>query len=497
MAIRNTKLGGTNWVEEGLKPLSDLNDTFDATIDKADEANTGFAELALKNLKDNNIFTNGGTMAADEYTDSTGLNDTVNTGSSTAVFDTDGYVLPYTSSADDTTYDPNSVSNPSYAFDRNLSTIAYTNVVSVSSTNKTLGKTFSERLVGNVKVIASAYVDNGSYDEGGRIELMTYNGSIWSSVATLANNLGVAGPGVFYAGVYNLNATVQGVAIKCSTSSTSSGSGVPHRCEWYELEHDFEYTTDKEVVCDTNTVELNSESESICLYNDAEFPTSGVSDNTPDTEAHGVNLNTNLNNTNKFGFQFKPKVDCFLFAAAMDENCYLMDTFQVYKGESFSSAELIDTGVKQAANDLIWGPYNALFNMVYLKADEYYWVSSKRTTSGSSRYNSVNATFPIIKTNIDITKGLYSGSESTVRLGNYVSLKIIPGTTADPDLTGASFDVTDGVTTINFPIDKTTNKTDIKPRGALTDGPITIKHKISTTNTQATPKAKAWGCKII
>lgn len=89
MAIRNTLLGGTDYAEEGLKP-SDINGTFDATLNYTGK---GIAQNAFSTIKAAGAFTNEDSLAADRFTDADGVNNTVNTGSSTAVFDTDNYSL--------------------------------------------------------------------------------------------------------------------------------------------------------------------------------------------------------------------------------------------------------------------------------------------------------------------------------------------------------------------------------------------------------------------
>lgn len=82
MGIRNNKLGGTDWGEEGLRPTTDLNPTIDAVIDQ----NIPDAELAVRTLQSNNIFTNGPNLVVDEMTDSNGTINTINTGSSTTLY---------------------------------------------------------------------------------------------------------------------------------------------------------------------------------------------------------------------------------------------------------------------------------------------------------------------------------------------------------------------------------------------------------------------------
>jgi len=49
MAIKNTKLGGTDWVSTDRAYYNDLNDTFDATITKMDEKNSPMQETIIEN----------------------------------------------------------------------------------------------------------------------------------------------------------------------------------------------------------------------------------------------------------------------------------------------------------------------------------------------------------------------------------------------------------------------------------------------------------------
>lgn len=60
---------------------------------QTDNLGAGVAQNAYQTLQANNVFDNKDQLAADEFTDSNGTNNTVNTGSSTSVFDTNKYVL--------------------------------------------------------------------------------------------------------------------------------------------------------------------------------------------------------------------------------------------------------------------------------------------------------------------------------------------------------------------------------------------------------------------
>lgn len=83
MAIKNNKLGGTDWGEEALKPTVDLNPTINALIDFAGK---GLAQQTYQTIKQSGSFTNEDFLGADRFTDSNGVNNTINTGSSTAFY---------------------------------------------------------------------------------------------------------------------------------------------------------------------------------------------------------------------------------------------------------------------------------------------------------------------------------------------------------------------------------------------------------------------------
>ena len=97
MAIRNDKFkSGNDWGEEGLRPTTDLNPTINAVINLAAK---GQAQNAYQTLQANDVFDNKDFLAADEFVDTDGTNNTVNTGSTTADFDSvdgDEYYLSFT-----------------------------------------------------------------------------------------------------------------------------------------------------------------------------------------------------------------------------------------------------------------------------------------------------------------------------------------------------------------------------------------------------------------
>lgn len=108
----------------------------------------------------------------------------------------------------DTTYDPNSMTNASYFFDGNDATAA-----TRSAGVATLGKTFAAKLIGIIRI--KAQVSGGTTSS---LNLQSYNGSVWTTEVVLATS---SGGTASYDSYYQLNKTVQGIAINTSGNGTS------------------------------------------------------------------------------------------------------------------------------------------------------------------------------------------------------------------------------------------------------------------------------------
>jgi len=92
MVIVNNKFkSGTNRTTPTarIKPTNE-NDTDDAILNFA---GVGIAENAFRILQSNNIFTNGVYFVVDEFTDSSGINNTTNFDNNSALRSTDNYNL--------------------------------------------------------------------------------------------------------------------------------------------------------------------------------------------------------------------------------------------------------------------------------------------------------------------------------------------------------------------------------------------------------------------
>jgi len=84
MAIINTKLGGTNASDGNVLNAADLNDTFDKGLDGY---GTLMAQSAYQILQANDVFVNRDNLGTDEFVDSNGTNNTLDTGTTTAFYE--------------------------------------------------------------------------------------------------------------------------------------------------------------------------------------------------------------------------------------------------------------------------------------------------------------------------------------------------------------------------------------------------------------------------
>jgi len=177
----------------------------------------------IRMLQDRSIdFSKGGfDWFGDAYTDSNGRMNSVDTSLTTALYDTenDSYNSAINNeSASDTTHDPDSFTDPSNAFDGDLSTYATKTSVYDDGDHGLmleLGKTFSSKYIGvvYVKMYALLY-SSVSVATTCDIYLQTYDGSTWTTASHI-KSLSVASGGLndLSSFCYNIDDTVQGVRI--------------------------------------------------------------------------------------------------------------------------------------------------------------------------------------------------------------------------------------------------------------------------------------------
>lgn len=157
------------------------------------------------------------------YIDVNGRLNSVDTTNSTAWYSTEStkYLPKMTGGqSGDTTHDPDTFTSAANAFDDNDATSATKGsgphsggAVSVSVS---IGKTFTAKTIGYVRIKA-LITEGGSWTgtPTKTINLQTYNGSIWSTVASFATTVETA---------YPVNASVQGVRLNCTITGTAGGA---------------------------------------------------------------------------------------------------------------------------------------------------------------------------------------------------------------------------------------------------------------------------------
>jgi len=261
MAIRNNLIGGTDWVDGEVLYSVDLNDTIDRiAVIVTSSVSVGTAQLCYKHIVDDASFTNEEYLAADIFSDSDGLNDTVNTGSSTADYhyideqaggiDYAGkYVLNIvdTSSGDTDHYggSDSTWSDVSNAFDNDDATQSAHHDDRSGISDCYIGKTFSAKVVGVVRYKFTSSL-GGS---GGLLycKLQKYNGSVWSDVTTIFDLDSDDSSYHYETGSYTVNESVQGLRLYFNYNDSQT----EHRfTSVYSFEYGT-YITDKTVVAES------------------------------------------------------------------------------------------------------------------------------------------------------------------------------------------------------------------------------------------------------
>lgn len=220
---------------------------------------------------DTSVFINSQYSGADDFTDSNGVMNTVDTSASTAIYDTDNeqYIIGFTDEASgDTTHNPDSVTNPSNAFDGSDSTFADK---SIGTGEASLGKTFSSKRVSVLHFKSFMDVSEGAAASGNMSFIIeTFNGSTWDNVTTFNTAYSWGGGG----GSANkteerdiiINGDHQGVRIRLD----NTGSAVTSNARWYLIQYgDYDSTS----TVDTNTIINIGVPKSIVVFAERTEPT--------------------------------------------------------------------------------------------------------------------------------------------------------------------------------------------------------------------------------
>jgi len=231
----------------------------------ADEVIESMGRLESQNTNrilksDTSVFVNEGYSGADDFTDSNGVMNTIDTGTTTGLynFTSDFYALGFTDEASgDSTNDDDSFTNPENAFDGDDNTVA---TVSVGEgKTKTLGKTFSSK---NVSIINGKVGFTAGGSRVVTIKLQTYNGSTWSDVSTLYSGTSSTQTISF---INVLESDVQGVRISYFLFNAGGMTA-----QLYTLEYG-DYDSSSAV--ETNTIVNDIIPKSIVVYGETDIPT--------------------------------------------------------------------------------------------------------------------------------------------------------------------------------------------------------------------------------
>jgi hypothetical protein len=258
MAIRNSLLGGVDWVKEH-PTHQDLNQTNNAIIETALK---GQAQIPYSTLKSTGDWVNEGYLGADRFTTANGVNGTVNTGETTAFFDTNKYTL--TSLYFTETYSQGSWSATSTNF-----TLQGNNIVgetgkeyffsSITFNTQAGPGTVTVNIKKGTTVIATKTFSAGAggvttnFTKEDYTELIENGNTNW--------NINI---------VSQFNLQVISTAQNKTTGTIRFNSGV---FQGGMTLTKFDPTFEKNVICDTNISTLKGDEKLISIYTDTLIPT--------------------------------------------------------------------------------------------------------------------------------------------------------------------------------------------------------------------------------
>lgn len=227
------------WVDGDVLTADDLNDSFGGV-------SKGYAEQANKILKAAGAYENGDTTASENYTTSAGVNGTVNTGSTTSLFDTDSYVLPdfLQDEGDATEFSLTGTTTTTTAYDITFATeslleeviIEIKNTFNYSDTTHYIDFYYNDATSQTVTYTTGG--GNGTY-----VERTTANPQLAKVVTRVRYRVKLA---------YSSNRDIY-------LQNLSFFAGV--------------YLSTSDIVCDTNTITLDGTEKAIQIYSDHETPT--------------------------------------------------------------------------------------------------------------------------------------------------------------------------------------------------------------------------------
>ena len=222
MAVKNDKLGGTDWIDGDTLFAEDLNDTFDVVVERTTDDKSFILKNHARALINSSQLYSADTsdIYGEGYNVAAGRNGSVDTavGETTSYFFTDAYIGAGFDAINDTLQNPDSFSNPNNAFDGHDSTYAqYVDDSGSGAAEVTFGITFdSEKYVGPIRIRAlSQSRQTGSVSMTTAIYLQSYDGSTWSDEETLVTDTNTANlREIQYNSTTNLDSSVEGIRLR-------------------------------------------------------------------------------------------------------------------------------------------------------------------------------------------------------------------------------------------------------------------------------------------
>ena len=292
MAILNSKFkDGADRVFGSGGVSADENETDDVIIDFI---GCGIAQNAYQILQSNNVFENKDFLAADEFVDSNGTNNTVNTGSSTATYapGSDEYQLSTSASGTDNTATAATMATTSTGetTERGYVFVPNNDCFIVSATKNSSATVTRCRIYKSGSVIATATFVGDVATFSSPIEILN-DGSVYTIESDNSGASFTRRSTTTVSYPYN-NTDIN------FTDSSTGGSAESNPTVAFNIESVVTQTavfdSSSNVICDSNIKTLNGNELSICVYADVNIPTDttltvDISDGTTTLSAQPIN----------------------------------------------------------------------------------------------------------------------------------------------------------------------------------------------------------------
>ncbi len=456
------------------KNFEDVEDSVDSAKAAALGATGGLsAELAYKGQQVTG-WENGDSTAAEKYTTASGLQGTVNTGSTTADFNNDKYILSSSGTTTNDVFWSGSISKL-YTSNINGKKIIPTTTIILQKVNLLSGLTSGI----DVAVLDSSGTLLQKGNRSGNIvtfNIMLESGKTYQ-IVSYPEGSSYELPYINVIPTYPINKTNFDIVGDRGLDRESLISSVDTKTVIFN--------TSSSIIHDSNTLPIDDETDSFVLHWAGDFPagTSGSFDlSDGSSTGDGINDTTNAateddetgSASNSLGLYINPNEKCKLKSVSKRSSstatrCRLFT----------SSGSLLNTASFSGNVATFTSPTLLLSGIDYIiecdNSSSSYTYTKDNNNNGAHTY-----TYPIVGTCLDLIKASNNQADgSTGTIYNIASI-ITETATENPS--------------INLPVNTTTKKTEIVSKGSLTNvDNIIIKQKLATTDTSVTPTAKGWG----